>query len=435
MEKKEIILDDRDYENQILEIPDKISGQEFIYSLKLRSYYDKNKAACIEFINNHKLIKQIEEAEIRFYNEMDLSSFENIRKLSIDSNTFHPSNYPKINTLKKLESLTLWYTPAGDEASLKSFLADLENLPALNSFKWNNCEIKSIDSLTNLQNITNLEVGLCWTDKQVRVNPFENKKELPTQKNYREITFSNVNNNLKTIKVSTIGDVNLILPKNLDLFKKLQSIDFSNTNLANIDNFLLLRENLKNVKINFGHAFEKLEKQMNFPLDQAVDIDLYGLNLTEVPKFIEKYRKIKSFEINCLKKAYKGIFKEETFNRIKAESIETFRADCALKSFPAIIQNMIHLKELILGEHFGGTNNIENIPDWIGNLKNLERLVLVGNKIGSFPESIKYCGKLKNLVLYYDDGDYVHSNPICDNKKEIDKLTQLIPHCNITYKD
>ena len=120
MKKKEIEIDDSNFENEIIQIPAKFPDQDKIYELKLRSYYDKNKKACIDFITNHAIIKQIETAEISYFDEMDLSRFENIRKLSLDSNIFHPSGIPKIDKLNKLESLTLLYTPTGDEKDLIS---------------------------------------------------------------------------------------------------------------------------------------------------------------------------------------------------------------------------------------------------------------------------------------------------------------------------
>ena len=52
MEKKEIKIDDRDFENQIIEIPAKFPDQDKIYELVLRSYYDKNR-------NGVKTIKKI----------------------------------------------------------------------------------------------------------------------------------------------------------------------------------------------------------------------------------------------------------------------------------------------------------------------------------------------------------------------------------------
>ncbi len=413
MEKKDIIIDDRDFENKIIEIPAVLHDQDKIYQLILRSYYDENKKACIDFINNHELIKQLETAEIRYYDTMDLSRFENVRKLSLDSDTFNPSGFPKIDRLKNLEYLTLLYTPTGEEKALFSFLEDLDKLPALKKIEWVNCSINSIDKLANLSNISDLTIHL--------------------NGNKRQVSIEKINKNLRSLNVSASDDVTLILAKDLSLYSNLRTIDFSQSNVATIENFILLKENLREVQITFGNSFVNLEKQMNLPYEQLVEFDLTGLNLTEVPKFISNYRLIKTFKIDSLRKNYRGIFDVDTFNRIKSQSIEILEIDCGLKTFPEIIKNMSDLRELSLGGFFGGTNKISIIPDWIGELSKLEKLVIVGNNIQSFPLSIVNCKDLRQIYLHYDDGDYVHSNPICKNAPKIEKLKQLLPECEIIF--
>jgi len=412
MEKKEIKIDDRFFENQIIEIPAKFPDQDKIYELILWSFYDKNKKTCIDFINKHSIIKQIETADIPYFDEMDLSRFENIRKLSLNRAS-NPSGFPKIDRLNKLESLTLWYTPTGDEKDLISFIKGLDRLPALKYFEWTNCSINSIDSFEELSNISDLTIYLNGDKQQVKIEK--------------------LNKNLRRLKVSASDDVTLILAKDLSLYANLLSIDFSQSNLANIENYILLKENIGKVQIKFGNSFEKLEKQMNLPHEQLVEFDITGLNLTEVPNFISNYSLIKSFKINSLRKNYRAIFNVGTFKRIKSQSIEIFEADCGLKTIPEIIKNMLNLRELSLGEFYGGTNEISIIPDWIGELTKLEKLVLVGNNIQSFPLSIMNCKNLKHIYLHYDDGDHVHSNPVCQNSQEIEKLKQLLPECNIIF--
>lgn len=411
--KKNITIDDRDFENEIIEIPSVFLDQDKINELVLRCSYDKNKNTVVDFINNHELIKQIETAEIRYFDSMDLSRFENIRNLSLNTDTFNPSNFPKIDQLKNLEYLTLWYTPIGDEKAIVSFIEGLDKLPALKIFKWVNCSINYIDCLATLSNISDLTIFLTG--------------------NKRQVAIEKISNNLRSLKVSATDDVTITLAKDLSLYSNLLKIDFSQSNLATIENFLYLKEYLKHVQINFGNSFENLEKQMNSPNDKPVEFDLTGLNLTEVPNFISNYNYINSFKINSLKKNYRAIFNVDTFNRIKSKSIEIFEVDCGLKTFPEIIKNMSNLRELSLGEFFGGTNKISIIPDWIGELTKLEKLVLVGNNIQSFPLSIVHCKNLKQIYLHYDDGDYVHSNPICKNAPEIEKLKQLLPECQIIF--
>jgi Leucine-rich repeat (LRR) protein len=68
-------------------------------------------------------------------------------------------------------------------------------------------------------------------------------------------------------------------------------------------------------------------------------------------------------------------------------------------------------------ENADGIEEIEEIPDWIAELKNLEKLDLSNNKISCVPNVI---GKLKNLKELY-----LHDNMIMFVDAELDSLCQL----------
>ena len=94
---------------------------------------------------------------------------------------------------------------------------------------------------------------------------------------------------------------------------------------------------------------------------------------------------------------------------------------------------MRKLKHIEFGMQMGGGNEINIVPEWIGEMTELEVIYLLGNNVKSIPDSISGCKNLKTLLLYYDDGDYTHSNPICQNADAILRLKQLLPKTNIIY--
>ena len=69
-------------------------------------------------------------------------------------------------------------------------------------------------------------------------------------------------------------------------------------------------------------------------------------------------------------------------------------------------------------------NNLNNIPDFIGNLNNLEVLILNENKLRNLPETIKNLAKLKRLEIT--------NNKLTEEEKQ--KIKELLPEsCKISF--
>ena len=90
-----------------------------------------------------------------------------------------------------------------------------------------------------------------------------------------------------------------------------------------------------------------------------------------------------------------------------------------LKSLPAEISNLIHLKGLYLYN-----NQLQSLPSEIGNLINLQNLYLSYNQLQSLPAEIL---KIKN-ILKINDSSYDINNLNIDN--EILILSNLIDKLN-----
>jgi Leucine-rich repeat (LRR) protein len=87
-----------------------------------------------------------------------------------------------------------------------------------------------------------------------------------------------------------------------------------------------------------------------------------------------------------------------SFSQLKAlEELDLH--DNQFKELPSVIQELNQLKILRLGliNHYG--NPIDDIPEWIGSLKNLRELSLAKTNIQQLPESIAQLEQLKILWL------------------------------------
>ena len=83
---------------------------------------------------------------------------------------------------------------------------------------------------------------------------------------------------------------------------------------------------------------------------------------------------------------------------ILSSSREIACAHMSLRSFPKHLEQFTNLCSIDLTHNY-----IEEIPEAIGLLKNLENLWLSGNKIKSVPESLSFCTKLCHLDLRYNE--------------------------------
>ncbi|GAF62810.1 cysteine desulfurase [Psychrobacter sp. JCM 18903] len=64
---------------------------------------------------------------------------------------------------------------------------------------------------------------------------------------------------------------------------------------------------------------------------------------------------------------------------------------------PRELKKLLELKEINISHN----DDIKNIPESIGNLKNLERFILVGTNVKKLPNSIGHLVNLKFLYISY----------------------------------
>ena len=402
-------------DTQDIFLPNKLENIVSLRSLNISNYYEKNKEKSIDFINNNKLNKQLEELDIaEIYNEMNFGRWSKIKKLNLGNNM---SFFPSLKGMESLEELSINSTPKDYLDTSEEFIKSLAELPNLKSLEWWNCHVPDLTCLSLIESIECLTIsmgGLSFSEKM--------DIQLP-------LSFSDMRH-LRKLTISTFDSFTLIFPKDIAELSHLEEIDLSGTQIiTNTDFRMNLRNNLSNTNLIFGGNFDKLDGLLSGDPSELTELDLSNMDLENLPDFMSNLKKLKKLDLSANKKL---TYKE--YNKIYPHKIEELIL-CSnnLTSFPEIIRKMRKLKHVEFGMQMGGGNDINIVPEWIGEMTELEVIYLLGNKVKSIPDSIAGCKNLKTLLLYYDDGDYIHSNPICQNADAISRLKQLLPETNIIY--
>lgn len=144
-------------------------------------------------------------------------------------------------------------------------------------------------------------------------------------------------------------------------------------------------------------ALEKIEEAKQ---TGAMELQLIGMGLTEIPELLTQLTQLKSLDLS----------------------------DNQISSIPDSIAQLSQLRDLSLGD-----NQISSIPDSIGQLSQLQDLSLRGNKISSIPNSI---AQLSHLQMLHLGTNQINSIP--DSIMQLSRLRELylwsnrivaIPYC------
>lgn len=218
--------------------------------------------------------------------------------------------------------------------------------------------------------------------------------------------------------------------------KSITSIDSFNYGVTNIDGISYL-SNLDTIYFSF--AIMSVLPEELCDLDKLEYLSLNGISFnqntfTELPKNFNKLRNLKHLSIAGSKITE---FPKQILNLNNLESLDlrynnfeipneidnlTMLKTLNLSNIKSNLPNTIgNLKNLILLDI--SYNDLNDVPNFIEKLINLETLHLSGNNISSIPE---YIGKLKNLKMLN-----LHSNKLQNLPLSIESLTNL-KHLYIT---
>jgi len=138
-------------------------------------------------------------------------------------------------------------------------------------------------------------------------------------------------------------------------------------------------------------------------------LEIENTQMNQLPKDIKKLVKLKEIRLwdNNFSNMPMEIYNITSLEKIEFREVNLNTDKCIL--FPNILQNLENLKELTIyyKNHDYNFLKIESIPDWIGNLTNLEKLSIPINKqlITQLPENIKNLKNMKSLPfdIYIDE--------------------------------
>ncbi len=155
---------------------------------------------------------------------------------------------------------------------------------------------------------------------------------------------------------------------------------------------------------------------------QYSDLDLSGLNLSELPDGVFRYfKKLRSLNLSCNKLSY---LPDDICKLTKLISLNLEHNQ--FHQFPSGVKLLIELAELNLS-----SNNLFKFPEEISELIHLQELYLARNKIRTLPNHID---NLRSLRIFSLNGNYLEyipaslSNIVClENLELADNQLQELP--------
>ncbi|KAL4277590.1 hypothetical protein S245_072220 [Arachis hypogaea] len=358
-----------------------------------------------------------------------LLELEYLTHLDLTGNRFHWSPIPMfIGSMQRLRYLSLSYARFGGR--IPSNLGNLTNLHFLdlsrNEFSRDS-NINWISQLPLLEHLNMME-SFIYNEYQVNIINLTitapNLHFLSLAHNGFSVSNLDALQNMTSLVHLDLGGNNLTsIPSWFGNFKKLEYLDLSwcylhgpipnaFQNATSIE-FLDLSENNFDSLPSWFHKFKKLKhlflSSNNFQgtipvalqnITSIESLDLYDNSLTSVPSWFIELKKL--------------VYLDLSFNKLTS-------MECSISS---ILKNMCHLKTLNIGgnklrkEFIGNSDlstcirhDLENLdlsenefndqlPSWLGQLKNLGNLYLKDNFFyGPIPSSFGKLLKLKNLYL------------------------------------
>lgn len=193
-------------------------------------------------------------------------------------------------------------------------------------------------------------------------------------------------------QLTKVEDLNLVsnylgeFPRHIRGFSQLKRLALGNNDIAELPAWCNELQNLeylalhKNMKIRSIAALRGLKRLRS--------LNLYFLNLHTLPEFVYEFRDLENLVLWNIKSFPDGI---ETL-----ENLEFF-TNCGAPSFRSMPKGFTRLRKLRMARLY--QNNLEILPEDMGDLENLEQLSLYQNRLSTLPESMSRLKKLRKLNL------------------------------------
>jgi len=352
----------------------------------------------------------------------DLCRWVHLRTLSVHINRVDERSIcPDLSMLTALRSVELRghsYTAAGLDAVLQA----LATLPALETLKiWNHPDETLTERIGGLGTLRRLDLS---SSTNVRSFP----PEIGQLTALEALDFSGDRRRgwMRSPHPDGPEPAFTGFPQELLALPRLKQLNVARVVHFNaVDRRRALRAALPDCAIDFG-KWDVLDVQLSERT--TTTLDLSGLRITEIPPQVFSLSNLRVLKLgsNCLTEIPSAIGQ---LTALEALSIWNNQ----LSALPPEIGALVNLRTLEVGYWFGGgKNNLSTLPSEIGALTRLEHLNLAGCGIVSLPDEIAaLSGCLRELVLSSDDGDRIHSNPICRDAAALKMLREALPETTI----
>jgi len=236
--------------------------------------------------------------------------------------------------------------------------------------------------------------------------------------NFDKLKSLNLGSNKLTSLPDSIGNLLNLKEINFD-FNRLQTLPETFGNLVSLEGFSLTeRTNHPDLEKKYGKSswFTSLPKSFG----NLTSLKYFGIHFTKLKRLPESFGNLSSLKylniqsdintsVSFFPKTIKNLKSLECVRIGSFHEVPEFIAELKkltildlshnqLEFLPDFIGKLIKLKKLILHSTW-----ITELPDWIGDLKNLVELDISNNSIKKFPEIVKTLPKLKYFHDSYNN--------------------------------
>ncbi|MDP3532919.1 MAG: leucine-rich repeat domain-containing protein [Alphaproteobacteria bacterium] len=287
----------------------------------------------------------------------------------------------------------------------KQIIDKMSNLTWLTHLSFKNSPMSFLpDAVINLTNLTHLDIS------NSKFNLFEY-----TTKNLTNLTHLNASNTHKgyfTDAITHLSNLTYLdlsnneityIPDTIGNLKNLTDLNLYNNRLIQLPDSIENLSKLKNLTLGAEEKFQNLpDLRTTKEKERLID------------EFLSSFGDKSGFDHRSKNELKRGVFYFERakINQDQLKKLFSFTwlininiKNCTLDNLPDNINNLINLQQLTLRNC-----NINYLPDNIGNLLNLEELDLSENPLGALHSAVTILPNLKTLKINKIRMDYLPSN-------------------------
>jgi len=363
---EKLVIDGCDIEGEKI-----FNGLTNLKELEIQKNRGESNIPDLGYLKNHKKLTSITFRS--YYSPLEIntnfSEFKYLKKLSFEKFNIHQKDIENFSAMEGLEEL-IFDTQLHDDINFDS-LAKLKNTLKTLVLNYGEDGIIS-DSILSLTNLEKLEI----------------------------VGFENISNiidklpQLTNLKQLTLFDTKLTeIPESIKQLNNLEYLDLYANDIEEIPRNLTGLENLKYLNVSHNYITEIPDSINELKSLKSLIVD--DSDISEISENIKDLKNLEELAISLYNTTLPESIKE--LKNLKTLTYRTSETK-GVQEFPEILKVLTNLEELNLENQ-----NIGKIPDYIKEFKKLKKLYLSDNVITEIPESLAELESLEVLDLYNND--------------------------------